>query len=155
MAPTSTQLNQSHHHTEDDPEVIRARIEKTRAHMSGTINEIQARLSPDHLKQQAKDSIKEATIGKAEKMAHIATGKAQRWGTNVTETVKHNPIPAALVGIGLSWLLVETVKDNSHKNDDYYYYPAGDSQSALKLSPPTEEGIVDKTKSTMGVSPKL
>src|SRR5688572_1026054 len=49
-------------------EQIRAEIEDTRAEMSQTINEIQERLSPENLMQQAKETVREATIGKAEKV---------------------------------------------------------------------------------------
>src|ERR1051325_8893146 len=53
---------------DQDPEQIRAEIEDTRAEMTQTINEIQERLSPEHLMGQVKETVREATIGKVEKV---------------------------------------------------------------------------------------
>ena len=48
-------------------EQIRAEIEDTRPERGQTINEIQERLNPEHLVNQVKESVREATIGKVEK----------------------------------------------------------------------------------------
>src|SRR3712207_5012702 len=76
-------------------ERTRAEIERTRADMSETVDAIQERLSPENLKEQAKDRVKEATVG-----------RAQEAGSGIMETIRANPLPAALTGIGLGWLLV-------------------------------------------------
>ena len=55
---------------------LRARIHETRAEMSRTINEIQERLSPDHLVSDTKDAIKEATVERAKQVAHGASRAA-------------------------------------------------------------------------------
>src|SRR6186713_3029930 len=51
---------------DENTEQLRANIEDTRADMTQTINEIQERLSPEHLMGQAKEAVREATIGKVE-----------------------------------------------------------------------------------------
>src|SRR3712207_5992093 len=76
-------------------ERTRAEIERTRADMSETVDAIQERLSPENLKEQAKDRVKEATVG-----------RAQEAGSGIVETIRTNPLSAALTGIGLGWLLV-------------------------------------------------
>jgi ElaB/YqjD/DUF883 family membrane-anchored ribosome-binding protein len=91
----------------DDTEVdevvaTRAEIERTRADMSETVDAIQERLSPENLKEQAKDTIKEATVG-----------RAQEAGSGIVETIRANPLPAALTGIGLGWLLVSARRSGS------------------------------------------
>jgi len=97
------------------PEEIRADIERTRADMSETIDAIQERLSPQTLKEEAKEqvreqfqevkeTVREATIGKAEDMVRSAGDTATQARYTIVETVKQNPIPAALVGLGLGWL---------------------------------------------------
>jgi Protein of unknown function (DUF3618) len=48
-----------------DTEKLRAQIEATRAEMSHTIDEIQARLSPSHLMTQAKAAVREAVTRRA------------------------------------------------------------------------------------------
>ena len=79
----------------DEIEVTRMEIERTRADMGETVDAIQQRLSPENLKEQAKDRVREATVG-----------KAQGAGSSIVETIRANPLPAALTGIGLSWLFV-------------------------------------------------
>jgi len=114
----------------DDPEVIRAQIEQTRANMTRTVNSIQEKLAPQRLAQQAKDTIREATIGKVEEMAHTASRKANRWSSSLTETIKQNPVPAAMIGIGLGWLFMKG-SNGEPKRNEYHYYP--DSEGNYRL----------------------
>ncbi|HEX7241146.1 MAG TPA: DUF3618 domain-containing protein, partial [Longimicrobiaceae bacterium] len=88
-----------------DPEAIRTDIRETRERMSQTIDELSGRLNPDHLKAQVKENIREATIGRAEHMARNAVGRVQDTRQGMMDTIRDNPIPAAMVGIGLGWLL--------------------------------------------------
>jgi ElaB/YqjD/DUF883 family membrane-anchored ribosome-binding protein len=83
-------------------ERTRTEIERTRADMSETVDAIQERLSPENLKEQTKDRVKEATVG-----------RAQEAGTGIVETIRANPLPAALTGIGLGWLLVNARRQSS------------------------------------------
>ena len=120
MDTRSNQMNQGEN--VDDPEVIRARIEETRANMSETVDHIQERLSPDHLKQQVQETVRDATIGRVEQMADTATRKARNWRSNMVETIKHNPVPAALAGFGLAWLFMAGTGDDEDVNR-YYTTP--------------------------------
>ena len=79
----------------DEAEARRVEIERTRADMGETVDAIQERLSPENLKEQAKDRVREATVG-----------RAQGAGSSIMETIRENPLPTALTGIGLSWLFV-------------------------------------------------
>lgn len=83
-------------------ERTRAEIESTRADMGETVDAIQQRLSPENLKEQAKDRVKEATVG-----------KAQGGGSTIVESVRANPLPAALTGLGLTWLLMSARRQSS------------------------------------------
>ena len=76
---------------------IRAEIEETRLEMGGTLNELGDRLEPSHLVDQAKENVREATIGRVEETAKGISDM-------VMETIKRNPIPAALAGAGLALL---------------------------------------------------
>jgi len=109
---------------EENTEQIRAEIEDTRAEMSQTINEIQERLSPEHLMGQVKTTVREATIGKVERVmdkvgetiggvAEPAREVMDRAGTAIKETgrtvgnsVWRNPIPVALIGLGVGMLVM-------------------------------------------------
>lgn len=97
-----------------DPDVIRTEIAQTRAEMGQTIHEIQERLSPKRLKQQTQEKIREATIGKVEDMTHRAEHEVRNWRTKLVHTVKENPVPAALIGVGLGWLILA---DNNNEYD--------------------------------------
>src|SRR5919202_1910660 len=77
--------------------------------MSTTIDAITERLSPDNVKEQVKeqmaeqvrdvrDTVREATIGKAEDMVRSAGETVSDARAGVIETIKQNPIPAALAG---------------------------------------------------------
>jgi len=81
---------------------IEAEIEQTRAEMSETINAIQERLSPQHLADQAKDAVYEATIGTAKGV-----------GSNMIETIKQNPLPAAIAALSIGWLFRKSGSVNS------------------------------------------
>jgi hypothetical protein len=76
---------------------IRAEIEETRLEMGGTINELSDRLEPGNLMNEAKENVREATIGRVEETAKGMTDM-------VMETIKRNPIPAAMAGAGLALL---------------------------------------------------
>jgi hypothetical protein len=92
---------------DQDPEAVREEIEQTRAEMTGTIDEIQARLNPDRLKGQAKEAIHDATIGRVEYVVNDMQGLARGAGNTILGTIRQHPLPAALVGVGLGWLLVK------------------------------------------------
>lgn len=93
-------------------EETRARIEHTRERMEGTLDEIGRRLNPDHLQQEitgrAKQQVWEARNAvrtKVETMMHDAENQVTQASDSVMETIKSNPIPAAMVGMGLAWLI--------------------------------------------------
>src|SRR3712207_1667280 len=88
----------------DEVAATRAEIERTRADMSETVDAIQERLSPENLKEQAKDRVKEATVG-----------RAQEAGSGIMETIRANPLPAALTGIEIGWLLVSARRSRSEE----------------------------------------
>jgi ElaB/YqjD/DUF883 family membrane-anchored ribosome-binding protein len=99
----------------DDPQQIRADMAQTRAEMAETIDAIQERLSPQHLMQEAKDTVRDATVGKVKDMMTSATDRAadlaedvQDGALEAVDYVRQNPLPAALIGAGIAWLLMRT-----------------------------------------------
>ena len=115
---------------EEDAEQIRAEIEDTRAEMSQTINEIQERLSPEHLMGQVKETVREATIGKVERVmetigevtepAREAMSRAgstiKEAGTSVGNSMWRNPIPLALIGLGVGMLWMKSRRGNGYSD---------------------------------------
>ena len=101
-----------------ETEQIRAQIEETRNQMGETIDAIQDRLSYAHISEQvsetvgnaietAKDTAYDATIGKAVNfMKNIGDGVGN---SNAFQTVRRNPFPFALIGIGAGLLAYQTI----------------------------------------------
>lgn len=132
MAETRTEL--TNHGVAEDPERLEQEIAKTRSEMAGTINAIQRRLEPERLKgeaerrvedamERAKEKVEDATIGRIEEMTDQAARKAAGWRANMMNTIKENPVPAALVGVGLGWLIME---GSGNDYDGYDQYGASD-----------------------------
>ena len=89
---------------DDYPEHLRDDIESTRARMGDTLEELGARFNPDRLKQEAKDTIHDATIGRVQNMARDTMHRASDAGRQITDVIRENPIPAAMIGVGIGWL---------------------------------------------------
>ena len=127
--------------------VLREEIRSTRDEMSQTVGEIEQKLKPERLKNEAleqleeakekikselrqelmqvkdklrheyheaKDAVREATIGRVEHMAHDARNAVSEAGSGVVETIKANPIPAALAGLSLAWLIMNRRTGRRH-----------------------------------------
>lgn len=125
----------------DEAAQIRSGIENTRADLSETINALQDKLDPSHIAEQvkeqirgkateafdsAKQTVKEATIGRAEKIvASVSdsvssvisgpTGTAvKERSSSIVQYIRENPIPLALVGIGIGMLTMSNRKKGSY-----------------------------------------
>jgi len=99
--------------TPDETARIRSEIVRTRGDMSETIDAIQDKLSPRNLAAQARESVKEATVGRVRQAAasvgDAASNVAEQTrdvAAEVAETVKRNPWPALLIGAGSAWLVM-------------------------------------------------
>jgi hypothetical protein len=73
------------------PHEIQAEIERTRREMDGTLNAIEHRLTPGQLYDQG--------------MQYLRNNGGTEFVTNLGNQAKRNPMPVALVGIGLAWLM--------------------------------------------------
>jgi ElaB/YqjD/DUF883 family membrane-anchored ribosome-binding protein len=115
----------------NDTAEIKSEIERTRVEMSETLGEIQERLRPDHLIQQAKDSVTEAASGKVRNMMHSAGETATRVadqtryaGRSVADYASAHPLQMAVIAGGLTWWLLRSrgdryATDYSEYNSDY------------------------------------
>jgi hypothetical protein len=74
---------------------------------------LQAREVVQEVTGQARLALREATIGKVEHVARSATDTATGWRASVVESIKANPTPAALVGLGLGWMFLNRPSSNS------------------------------------------
>lgn len=117
---------------------LRSDIERTRAEMGETIDAIQEKLSPENIKEQVVESVREATIGRVERAmgnvgekisevtepAYEAVGRAgtvvRDTGSSVIEVIRRNPVPAALIGLGVGMLVLKMRRGRAD-GDDYDY----------------------------------
>ena len=87
---------------------IRADIERTRERLGETVEALGAQLNPTHLKQRVKDSVREATIGRVQHMASMTRDRINETGRGLAQTIRDNPLPAAVAAGGIGWLLLST-----------------------------------------------
>lgn len=111
---------------EEGAEKVMADIERTRAEMSETVDAIQRKLSPDRLKGQMKDKVREATIGRVKGMTGRAGSRAKGIGSDIVEAVKSNPVPAAMVGVGLGWIMMKRRSAHGNGNGSGAAYGVGE-----------------------------
>ena len=88
---------------------LRTQIERTRAELGHTIDAIQERLSPRRVMHDAKETISDATIGRAKRLAHRVTeavhsGNATPNVSGVLDSARNNPTMSALIGTAVSAL---------------------------------------------------
>ena len=95
---------------EETAEIVDS-IEETRNEMTETVEAIGDKLDPARIVQDAKETVRDATVGKVETMAQQATGLVgeagntiQQAGGGLVETIKRNPLPAAMAAFGIGWL---------------------------------------------------
>jgi len=118
--------------TEDNKssEDIKADIEQKRNEMGHKINMIQERLDPTRLKEQAQETVRSAVSDSADAVVEYVRDNIGGVGYTVVDTIKRNPLPAALIGIGLGWLLVKSYSTPSsdwQSRDDRQRYSRGRS----------------------------
>jgi Protein of unknown function (DUF3618) len=101
---------------------LRSQIDRTRAEMSQTIDAIQERLSPSRLMTDAKETVKDATIGRVKRLAHRAvTGDSESGGTEgILTTVENYSFPAALIGVSATAFMMWAFK--KFRQDDVRKY---------------------------------
>jgi hypothetical protein len=104
----------------EDPAAIRADISQTRQRISHDLDELGEKLNPQNVKAQIKDGVREATIGRVEQMARNA-------GDGMMQTIRSNPIPAAMAGVGLAWLYMSRGSGQSGRSTTTYSSEAGRS----------------------------
>lgn len=123
--------------TEPEVETKVAEIEQTRGEMSQTVSAIGDKLDPANIAQGAKD----ATIGKVEQTVRSVQNAAedfvaqpmtsmQQAGGGLIETIRSNPVPAALAGIGIGWLWMSRSGGtrNGSRYGNRYQYAGGSYQ---------------------------
>lgn len=67
---------------------------------------LEAKTAIRELGDQARGAVRDATIGKVERMAHTTGESTKSFSSSLMTTIKQNPGPAALTGLGIGWLMM-------------------------------------------------
>jgi ElaB/YqjD/DUF883 family membrane-anchored ribosome-binding protein len=104
-------------------EVIAAEIDDTRADLGQTIDEIGRRLEPGNVAREAGQSVRDATTRKVD---HMTSGIQQtvddvRRGdaSGIVDTITRNPIPTAMVAVGLGLLFMNRGAQSSRNGNGW------------------------------------
>jgi ElaB/YqjD/DUF883 family membrane-anchored ribosome-binding protein len=131
-----------------DIAAMEAEIDQTRNAISGDLRTLGERLSPDHLKEDAKEVIGEAknrAVETLQEAKNVATSTFQEVKDNAMDTVnakvddvrrnvrraeretvdllRQNAVPLALIGVGITWFLSNRRSRNGRWDGEYG--PAG------------------------------
>ena len=134
---------------------IKHEIERTRVEMSETLGEIQERLRPDHLIQQARDGVKEAAADKARSIMQSAgetaatvAYQARGAGDSLASYVRQHPVQVAVAVGAFTWWMLRS-RDES--ND---WYGTADTswedEDAMSFGAPTMRSRVAGARDTVG-----
>jgi hypothetical protein len=90
---------------------IRAQIARTRTELGHTIDAIKYRLSPRRVVNEARETISDATIGRAKRLAHrvseaVHSNNGSPNVNAVIDRARNNPTVTALIGTAVSALLL-------------------------------------------------
>lgn len=154
--------------TTNDPDAIRADIERTREGLSRDVNALGESVSPGHIAQRQADKVKgraaalkDRVMGTASDAGDRASGMAQGMGEaasqaghTVERKTQGNPLAAGLIALGAGWLvgsllpasqkereLSQTIKDKAEPVIQEAQSVAKDaaSESAENLKQPAQE----------------
>lgn len=101
---------------------IRADIERQRHQMSDKIDAIQEQFQPERLKEQAQETVRDFVNDGIESIKSYLDDNGQEIGSSLGRTLKEHPIPTALIGLGVGWILVETLGGDDEPTTRKRYY---------------------------------
>ncbi|MBA3312361.1 MAG: DUF3618 domain-containing protein [Planctomycetaceae bacterium] len=106
-----------------DSDDIRRDIDQTRSEMDRTIDEFAERLQPRNLFDDMICAVRGSLFGTNDRPGRFdsrqvsdqMSSAASQAGRGLIEAVRENPVPAALMGAGLAWLLFEDKVERSYR----------------------------------------
>ena len=125
---------------------IESDIDETRSEMGETLSEIGERLDPARLTDEAKQKVRDATVGRVEEAVESAGNTARGVTDMVMETIRRNPIPAAIAGVGLALLWANRSEPNSHRRSSN----GSSDGSLIDSAKQGAAGVGDKVATTAG-----
>ena len=113
---------------------LRAEAAETRQRVSQDVEALAHKVSPQNLKQEAKQSIKDAghrvmddakdaghrAMDNVKDTANEAVTVTRGFASDVGRAARENPIPTAMIGVGLGWLAYAAVQRRSSRTQEPY-----------------------------------
>ena len=136
----------------DDRDALRAEIEASRRRMDATLHALGDRLRGRHLLDELLHLLRQNQgNGTMIKIKDSITHSADRALHGVLDTVKVHPVPVALIGAGVAWLIVEKTREHrqhAHPDDEFQDYQglppyADDFQPEPAPGSPVGAGSID------------
>ena len=90
--------------SERTPETIEEDIARTRTEIDSTLHAIESRLTPGQMLDQGLDYMRHSS--------------ANEFLSNLRGSVKHNPLPVSLVGVGIAWLMLADKRQRRPMDED-------------------------------------
>lgn len=109
----------------NETEIIAADIRMTQERLGDTVEEIGERFNPTRLKEELKHDIRDATIGKVENMAQQTAEMMSDAQHTIVQSIRENPIPVVLVGLGLGWMILNATSRNKQMGSSRSQYENG------------------------------
>lgn len=72
-----------------------------------------------HAVQETKDSVRAATLGRVENLATQVGDAMNDVRDSLLDTIRQNPLPATLAGVGIAWLLMNRSQSASFRSRGY------------------------------------
>lgn len=101
---------------EERVEQLSAEIDETRGELTETIQAIGEKLEPGNIAREATETVRATTLGKVEQMTY---GAQETWRDvtsgntgSIVDTIKSNPVPAGMVGLGIAVLFMNRGKQS-------------------------------------------
>ena len=145
---------------EQRADLLVSEIDETRARMTDTVQAIGEKLDPHNVVQQATESVRDATIGRVEQMASNTGDAVQQTGGGIVETIRNNPIPAAMTAVGLYMLWRHRSTGNGNREWAHGRYAGPSTRPDLygrggygvadggSWQRPSERGAFDRARET-------
>lgn len=145
------------------PREQRNEIHETREDLSETLDEIGQRLDPARVADEARQKVREATVGRVEDAVASVEETAKGAGSSMLETIRNNPIPTAMaaIGLGMLWMNRSTAPpshDGNYASRGYGRYEYGDRYAMgagfreQRQGSPLEQGrsVAEQAMGTVG-----
>lgn len=130
---------------ERHPDDVEHDIDQTRARIDRNVDELQERLSPGGLVDEAAHYLRGSGDTVKRNLGTV--------GSNIGRTVKDNPVPAILICAGLAWLAVDAARSRSSSSDDDDGNRGYDRRAGQPMSRDGDDyGAVEQGRYPMGTA---